>query len=84
MGINKVPTSRVIVGVPFTISLHALPYLKDDHPSAECHRKPAAAARESSDFLSELELCNLFPESLVPEYNLIGWVSRVSTAPDQE
>lgn len=78
------PTSRVVIGVPFTISLHALPYLKDDHPSAECHRKPAAAARESSDLLSELELCHLFPESLVPEDNLIWWVSRVSTAADQE
>ena len=77
-------TSRVIIRVPFTISLHALPYLKDDHPSAECHRKPAAATRESSDLFSELEFRNLFPESLVPEYNLIRWVSRVSTAAYQE
>lgn len=78
------PTSRVIIGVPFTISLHTLPYLKGDDPSAECHRKPATATRESSDLLSELELCHLLPESFVPEYNLIGWVSRVSTATDQE
>lgn len=77
-------TSRVIIRVPFTISLHALPYLKDDYPPAECHRKPAAATRESSDLLSELELRNLFPESFVPEYDLIGWVSRVSTAAYQE
>ena len=77
-------TSRIIVRVPFTVSLHARSYLKDDHSSAERHRKPAAATRESSDPLSEFEFCDLFPESLVPKYDFIRWVSGISTAADQE
>jgi hypothetical protein len=77
-------TSRIIIRVPFTISLHALPYLKGDNTPAECHHKPATATGEPSDLLSKLELCDLLSESLVPEYDLVRWVSRVSAAADQE
>jgi hypothetical protein len=77
-------TSRVVIRVPFTISLHAFPYLKGDHTPAECHHKPATATGESSDLLPKFKFCDLLSQSLVPEYDLIRWVSRVSAAADQE
>jgi hypothetical protein len=81
---DNVLTSRIIICIPFAVSLHTLPYLKDDDTPSECHRKPATATGESPDFLSKFELCDLFSESLVPEDDLIRRVSRVSTAADQE
>ncbi len=81
---EDVLTPRILVGVPLAIPLYAFPYLESNHPPAECHRKPAAATRESSDLLPEFELCDLLSESFVPEYDFIGRVPRVSTATDEE
>ena len=81
---KDVLTPHILVGVPLAVPLYALPYLENNHSPAECHRKPATATRESPDLLPEFELCDLFSESFVPEYDFIRRVPRVSTATDEE
>ncbi|CAL1701416.1 unnamed protein product [Somion occarium] len=72
-------TSWVITGVPFRISGYYSIQLKHNYSSPECNRQPTSPACKPSYPLSELEFRHFLTLSVVPQYDLVRWVSWATT-----